>query len=89
MDSVRFFDLRQKEVINIKDGTRLGYICDLIIGIECGEVEKIIIPGPAKLFGIFGPEKEYHIDWDKIVQIGADLVLVDVDISKCEKDIEY
>ena len=38
----RFSKLRQKEVVNVQDGARLGFICDLIVdpctGKICGSV---------------------------------------------------
>lgn len=78
----RMYELRQKEVINIKDGCRLGYVVDIEIDIAEGEIKKIIVPGPAKILGMFGHEQEYMVDWDCIVQIGDDIILVDVDIDK-------
>ena len=79
---VRIYELRQKEVINIKDGARLGYICDLIIDVEHGKIKFIIIPGPGRIFGFFGRETEYKIAWCDIVQIGEDIILVDVETKK-------
>jgi YlmC/YmxH family sporulation protein len=76
------YDLRQKEVINIRDGCRFGFICDLVIDTDEGCVEKLIVPGPGKIFGFFGVEQEYHIPWDKVKQIGEDIILVDVETSK-------
>ncbi|MCL2593187.1 MAG: YlmC/YmxH family sporulation protein [Defluviitaleaceae bacterium] len=79
---MRVYELRQKEVINIKDGARFGYICDLIIDCERGKIKFIIVPGPGKIFGFFGRETEYKIPWDEIVQIGEDIILVDVETKK-------
>jgi len=78
---MRFFEIKQKEVINIKDGCRLGYVCDLIIDKKEGEILKIIVPGPAKLFGMFGREQEYRVDWDDVKQIGDDIILIDCDVK--------
>lgn len=76
---VRMYELRQKEVINTRDGCRFGYICDMEIDIKTGTVDTIIIPGPGKVFGVFGREQEYQIPWDNIKKIGDDLILVDID----------
>ncbi len=75
----RIYELRQKEVINIRDGSRLGYICDVYVDVDCGRITHIIVPGPGRIFGVFGREQEYRIPWDCIQQIGDDLILVDVD----------
>lgn len=85
---VRIYEMRQKEVINICDGCRFGYICDLIIDIKCGKIIAIIVPGPGRVFGVFGREQEYKIPWCDIVQIGEDIILVDVDTRDCLIDCE-
>lgn len=72
-----FLCLKQKEVICVKDGNRLGFICDLEIDIKCGEIKKIIVPEKNKCFGIFGKEREYRIPWCNIKTIGEDLIIID------------
>jgi len=86
---VRIYDIRQKEVINIKDGCRFGFAADLEVDEECGMVVKIIVPGPGRIFGVFGRDQEYHIPWDRIKRMGEDVILVDVDTEKALKDCEY
>ncbi|MCL2397365.1 MAG: YlmC/YmxH family sporulation protein [Defluviitaleaceae bacterium] len=80
---VRIYDLRQKEIINIKDGTRFGFVTDLDICDKHGEIINLVVPGPAKVFGVFGRESEYCIPWEKIKQVGDDIILVDVDAEDC------
>lgn len=75
---VRIYDIKQKEVINSKDCKRLGYIADIEIDLKEGKLKKIIVPGPAKAFGILGRDKEYQIKWEQIKQIGEDVILVDI-----------
>jgi len=76
---VRVYDLKQKEVINMADGSRLGFVADIEFDIKTGKVEAIIIPGSGKMFGIFGHEQELRIKWSDIDQIGEDLIIVDAD----------
>ena len=73
----RFTDLRCKEVINIKDGCRLGYVGDLDVRIPEGEITAIIVPGPLKFFGLLGRGEEYYIPWRCITRIGDDVILVE------------
>ncbi|NLH97415.1 MAG: YlmC/YmxH family sporulation protein [Clostridiaceae bacterium] len=75
----RSSDFRQKEVINVSDGRRLGFVSDVEIDLEQGRVEAIILPGVGKLLGFFGKDSEFVIPWDKIVKIGEDIILVDLD----------
>jgi len=78
---VRMYELKQKEVINIKDGFRFGFVCD--VEIDCdGKICAIIVPGPGRVFGVFGREQEYKIPWGCVTQLGEDLILVEVDTVK-------
>ena len=47
----RFQELRDKEVIHVCEGTRLGYVNDLVIDICCGRVTALIVPGPCRSTG--------------------------------------
>lgn len=80
---MRFCEFKQKEVINCRDGERLGYISDIIFDEGCACIKKIIIPGQCRLFGILGKEDEYVIAWNCIRQIGTDVILVDIDPNCC------
>jgi len=40
----RTSDFREKEVINIKDGRRLGFVSDVEINLQSGRIEAIVIP---------------------------------------------
>lgn len=79
----RIEDLQQKEVINIRDGLRLGYVSDIEIDIKTGCVLSIIVISSCKVFGIFGKQEEYVIPWCDIKRIGDDIILVDININKC------
>ena len=73
----KFSDLRCKEVINIATGARLGYVSDAEIDLTDGKICALIVPGPARFFGLFGRGEEYYIPWDCIRQVGDDIILVD------------
>ena len=79
---IRIYDFRQKEVIDLTDGARLGYIFDAIINEETGKVESLVIPGQGKVLGIFGKENECVIPWERIEKIGDDIVLVRTEEKK-------
>lgn len=72
-------DLRCKEVINIHNGFRLGFVCDVIVNVITGHLVAILVPGPCKFFGIFGREDDFLIPWDCIRRIGDDIILVDIE----------
>ena len=74
----RSSDFKQKEVINVSDGRRLGFVSDVEIDLEQGRIEAIILPGVESSW-LFGKDSEFIIPWDKIVKIGEDIILVDLD----------
>ena len=73
----RFTTLRRKEVINICDGCRLGFVNDVEICLPEGSVKAIIVFGPCRFFGLFGRGEEYYIPWDCVQRFGSDIILVD------------
>ncbi len=83
VNKIRFSDFKDKEVINCRDGVRLGFVCDLIFDAKNGNIIKIIIPGPCKIWGMLGRDNEYIISFCCIKQIGEDVILVDIDAQNC------
>ena len=68
-------ELREKDVINICDGRRLGFICDFEIDADCGRISAVFVC--ERFFSISGGKNQIKICWDKIKCIGEDTVLVD------------
>ena len=73
----RMYDLRQKEIVNISDGARYGFVSDMELDTTQGTITALIVPGPGRVLGVFGRDQEYRIPWDKIQKIGDDIILVD------------
>ena len=71
-------DLRQKEVINITDGKKLGFVSDLDIDLEKGIIKSMIIPGQNRIFSLFTKAGDYIIPWEQIKIIGSDVILVEM-----------
>ena len=80
----RIRDLRCKEVINICDGCRLGYVDDVELRVPEGQVIAVIVYGPCRFFGLFGRGEEYYIPWECIQRVGDDIILVDKPIQRRE-----
>lgn len=74
---IRISDLKERDVVNVNDGRRLGLIKDLELDLEDGLVKAIIIPSAGGIWGKLSRGREYVITWDKIVKIGVDTILVD------------
>ena len=79
---IKLSEMREKEVINIRDGVKIGLIYDFEIDLQNGRVMAIVIPGPGKILGVFGKNNDLVINWKRIVRIGIDAILVDIDISE-------
>lgn len=68
--------MRHKEVINVKDGMRLGAVCDLEIDTTNARVSAIVIYGRLRWFGLLGREDDVVVRWQDIQVIGDDTILV-------------
>ncbi|WP_349670272.1 YlmC/YmxH family sporulation protein [Lacrimispora sp.] len=79
---MRICDLKQKEVINICDCRRLGFVGDVDFDMETGCLLAIIVPGPGCFCGFLVREREYIIPFCDIRQVGPDIILVNVDLEK-------
>ena len=75
----RFSDFRYKEVINVRSGTRLGYVCDAEFQYPDGRITALIVPGRCRYLGLFGREEDYILPWECISRIGEDIILVEGD----------
>lgn len=71
-------DFKHKEVINITDGKRLGFVQDVTANLESGTITSIIVPGSNKVLNIFSSNNDIVIPWDKIKCIGDDVILVEI-----------
>ena len=78
----RFSSLKCKEVVNICDGARLGFVTDVEVDIKNGRIVAIIVPGPCKFFGMIGRRDDFVIPWNCIRQIGDDIILIEVELEK-------
>ena len=72
-------DFKRKEVINIKDGRRLGYVQDVCANLETGMITAIIVPGGTNRFlNFISSTNDIVIKWEDIKCIGDDLILVEI-----------
>ena len=71
-------DFKHKEVVNINNGKRLGYVQDVCVDLETGTITSIIVPGSNKVLNLFSQNNEIVIPWQNIKCIGDDLILVEI-----------
>ena len=72
----RLADLRYKEVINVLDGSRYGYVEDVEFDPDSGQIAALVVPGRPRLFGLLGRGEDVVIPWSAVRRFGEDLILV-------------
>lgn len=75
----RIEELCRKDVINLRDGCRLGFVEDVEIEMSDGRVAALVIYGRSRLFGLLGRDDDICIPWGCIDKIGEDIILVNFD----------
>ncbi len=75
-----FDDIRNKEIINIKSGVKMGFADDIEFDTCTAKICRLVIFGKAKLFGLLGREDDITICWSDIEIIGEDAILVSCDM---------
>ncbi|MBX5464450.1 MAG: YlmC/YmxH family sporulation protein [Clostridia bacterium] len=71
-------DLEGKEIVNLRDGEKLGRMsdADLIIDPATGEIHALAVEGGWRLLG---GRSVWEIPWSSVRRIGSEVVIVDVD----------
>lgn len=72
----RASEFKSKEVINVTDGERLGFVYDLEIDAQTGHIRAIIVPGRERP-RLFSKTEGLVIPWQCIRKLGEDIILVD------------
>lgn len=78
----RISELRCKEIINVSDGSRYGYLGDVEVDLESGQVKSLVVIGRLRLFGLLGRDEDRVFPWDTVRRIGEDIILVEAEEEK-------
>ena len=70
---ISFAELKEKEIVNVFDGKKLGRIIDILFDIESGMVRGIVVPGEKKFFK---KSEDIFIPLERMKKIGNDVILV-------------
>lgn len=73
----RMAQLRWKEVVSVVDGSRFGYVEDMEVDLDSGQVRALVVPGRRRLFGLLGREEDWYIPWGAVRRFGEDIILVE------------
>lgn len=74
--TARFNEFCSKEVINLTNGIKVGYVDDIIFDTEKSEVLALVVFGRFRFFGLFGRGEDMIIKWEDIEVIGEDTILI-------------
>lgn len=75
---MRLCEFQKKEVVNMCNCKRLGYVSDIVFN-ECeGCIEAFVVPVPGKFCGLWGVESEYVIPFSCVKKIGPDIIMVEI-----------
>ena len=75
-------DIRNREVINVNNGAKLGFVDDVEINTHNASVLALIVYGQSRFFGLFGHDDDIVIKCEQIQLIGKDAILVVTDDVK-------
>ena len=73
---ITYNDLRDKEVVSVRDGRRLGFVCDIQLETCSGKILAIVLPSGSGYFSVFSRKECLCIPWEQIERIGDDIILV-------------
>lgn len=74
---MKISDIMEKEIINIRNGKKLGFITDIDLDINNGKISSFSISGDMGSF--FSREMDITtVFWKDILKIGCDTIIVNI-----------
>lgn len=83
----RITELRYKELIDIRDGTRYGCVGDVELDTATGQVKALVVYGRLRLFGLLGREEDAVFPWSSVKRFGEDIILVESDPAAARRSL--
>ena len=72
-------ELKQKEVVDLADGRRLGKVMDLEFSLKDSRITALVVPAETSfLQSLRGEKCGLVIPWEDVYRIGDDVVLVTI-----------
>jgi len=84
----RIEELKDKQVVSIKDASVVGFVSDIEFDTETGKLTSVIITGKNNSIGFLSRGEDIIVPWDKIEVIGNDSILISMEgffPNKCNK----
>ncbi|MBQ8781025.1 MAG: YlmC/YmxH family sporulation protein [Oscillospiraceae bacterium] len=80
-------DIRNKEIINIRTGSKLGYADDIEFDTSDMTVRSFVVGGRYRLFGLLGKDDDVIVKCRDIEIIGTDTILISIDETESSKKV--
>lgn len=74
-----YWELLDKDIVNIKNGEVIGRFDDVEIDINNGKITAFYIEETGRFLGMLGKSKSKRVRWEEIIRIGMDVIIVNVD----------
>lgn len=75
---MKLSELQRKDIINIKDGKKVGKIIDVEFDQNNGYMIKFIIERAHFIKSLFSSSEEISIKFTQIKKMGEDVILIDI-----------
>ena len=75
---MKLSELQKKDIVNIKDGKKIGKIIDVYFDESSGYMIKFVIEKTHFLRNIFSNTDEIVIKFSQIKKMGEDVILIDI-----------
>ncbi|MBS4540076.1 YlmC/YmxH family sporulation protein [Clostridium sp. D2Q-11] len=85
---IKASELREKEIVNVVDGSKLGLISDIEIDLAEAKIKAIIMPKPGGIMSFFSKSNNIIIEWKDIVRIGREVILVNINSEEYKDFID-
>ena len=75
---MKLSELQKKDIVNIKNGKKIGKIIDVEFDINTGYLIRFVIEKPFFVKNIFNIEEVITIKFTQIKKLGEDVILIDI-----------
>ncbi len=71
-----FSEIREKEVVCLESGARLGLIDDFEFDPQTASIQRFVIYGRNEMLGLGARLEDVTVEWRDVEKIGTDIILV-------------
>ncbi len=81
-------DMMEKEVVNVNNGKKLGFISDIELDMGEGRIKSLIIVNEGSKSYLLSRGEACAVSWNNIIKIGHDMILVKIDQQVDFNDVD-